>query len=106
MNVRMQMSTTACLIAFPQRGSNIPPANQRASSHSGVITMLRRCLSAVLAFGVVIALSGELFGASPKMRAHFINVGQAASALLEFPCGAVLIDAGAQDKDFAQHLAD
>jgi competence protein ComEC len=32
-----------------------------------------------------------------QMQAHFINVGQADAALLEFPCGAVLIDAGAQD---------
>jgi len=31
------------------------------------------------------------------MYAHYINVGQAAAVLLEFPCGAVLIDAGAQD---------
>jgi beta-lactamase superfamily II metal-dependent hydrolase len=32
-----------------------------------------------------------------QMQAHFINVGQADAALFEFPCGAVLIDAGAQD---------
>jgi beta-lactamase superfamily II metal-dependent hydrolase len=31
------------------------------------------------------------------MNAHYINVGQADSALLEFSCGAVLIDAGSQD---------
>ena len=30
-----------------------------------------------------------------KMIAHFINVGQADATLLEFPCGAILIDAGA-----------
>ena len=33
----------------------------------------------------------------PTMYAHFINVGQADATLLEFPCGAILIDAGAQD---------
>jgi len=32
-----------------------------------------------------------------QMQAHFINVGQADATLLEFPCGAILIDAGAQD---------
>jgi beta-lactamase superfamily II metal-dependent hydrolase len=32
-----------------------------------------------------------------SMTAHFINIGQGQSVLLEFPCGAVLIDAGAQD---------
>jgi competence protein ComEC len=40
------------------------------------------------------------------MYAHFINVGQAASVLLEFPCGAVLIDAGAQDDTYHKKLLD
>ena len=35
--------------------------------------------------------------APPSMTAHFIDVGQANATLLEFPCGAVLIDAGAAD---------
>jgi competence protein ComEC len=33
----------------------------------------------------------------PIMHAHYINVGQGAATLLEFPCGAVLIDTGSQD---------
>lgn len=32
----------------------------------------------------------------PKMKAHFINVGQGDAVLLEFPCGAVLVDAGGE----------
>lgn len=32
------------------------------------------------------------------MVAHFIDMGQANATLLEFPCGAVLIDAGAQEQ--------
>src|SRR5262249_49183489 len=35
--------------------------------------------------------------AEPQMQAHFIDVGQGACTLLEFPCGAILIDAGGQD---------
>lgn len=35
--------------------------------------------------------------AEEAMHAHFINVGQGDATLLEFPCGAILIDAGAQD---------
>src|SRR5579864_3253147 len=31
-----------------------------------------------------------------EMRAHFIDVGQGSSVLLEFSCGAVLIDAGGE----------
>lgn len=38
------------------------------------------------------------------MYAHYINVGQAAAVLLEFPCGAVLIDAGAADEAYHQKL--
>jgi competence protein ComEC len=40
------------------------------------------------------------------MFVHYINVGQAASVLLEFPCGAVLIDAGAQDDSYHKALID
>ena len=38
------------------------------------------------------------------MTAHFINVGQGDATLLEFPCGAVLIDAGGQDEDSEANL--
>lgn len=47
-------------------------------------------------------LSGQL--AVPAMYAHFINVGQAAAALLEFPCGAVLVDAGSPYDATQAHL--
>jgi beta-lactamase superfamily II metal-dependent hydrolase len=30
--------------------------------------------------------------ASQKMLVHFINVGQGAATLIEFPCGAMLVD--------------
>lgn len=58
-----------------------------------------------LVFGaslVFVHLSGA--APQPEMSAHFINVGQANSALLEFPCGAVLIDAGAESAPFADSL--
>ncbi len=38
------------------------------------------------------------------MYAHYINVGQADATLLEFPCGVILIDAGAQDDRYAEKL--
>jgi competence protein ComEC len=38
------------------------------------------------------------------MYAHYINVGQGAAVLLEFPCGAMLIDAGASDDSYQRKL--
>ena len=48
--------------------------------------------------------SVELQG--PVMKAHFVNVGQANATLLEFPCGVVLVDAGAQDDEHVDGLVD
>jgi competence protein ComEC len=47
------------------------------------------------------------FSASGQITAHYINVGQAASALVEFPSGAILIDAGGEKTDddvYGDHL--
>src|SRR4051794_29520640 len=49
--------------------------------------------------------SASTRAAEPRMRAHFIDVGQGASTLLEFPCGAILIDAGGQDAAHTEALA-
>lgn len=40
------------------------------------------------------------------MRAHFIDVGQGDATLLEFPCGAVLVDAGGKDSQTDAALYD
>lgn len=40
------------------------------------------------------------------MQAHFINAGQAACVLLEFPCGVMMIDAGAQDDTYHKKVMD
>lgn len=42
--------------------------------------------------------------ADPKMQLHVIDVGQANASILEFPCGAILIDAGAQDDEYTLKL--
>jgi competence ComEA-like helix-hairpin-helix protein len=48
----------------------------------------------IVLFVVGLSLAGSV--AAQKMRAHFIDVGQGASTLLEFPCAAVLVDAGGE----------
>jgi beta-lactamase superfamily II metal-dependent hydrolase len=45
--------------------------------------------------------------AQPEMQVHFIDVGQASAALVEFPNGAILIDAGGEvtgDTTYRDHL--
>jgi beta-lactamase superfamily II metal-dependent hydrolase len=43
---------------------------------------------------------------SASMAVHYIDVDQGAAALLEFPCGAVMIDAGGRGPAAKQHLLD
>lgn len=72
------------------------------------VGLLRRIPVSRLVFIVSAAFALGFFhqaqSAEPRMSAHCVNVGQGDATLLEFPCGAVLIDAGAQDEDAADHL--
>jgi competence protein ComEC len=59
----------------------------------------------------LISLAGLLAAASlsAQVTVHYINVGQAASALVEFRTGAILIDAGGEttsDNLYKKHLAE
>jgi beta-lactamase superfamily II metal-dependent hydrolase len=54
--------------------------------------------------GGTVAASQPLSGAT--MKAHFINMGQGNSTLLEFSCGAILIDAGGESQDTTKRLID
>lgn len=54
----------------------------------------------------LLLLSPVSLNAESVMYAHFINVGQADATLLEFPCGAVLIDAGSQDDEYTEALVN
>lgn len=58
----------------------------------------------VIIFIAAVASSVQARNADPVMFAHFINVGQSDCTLLEFPCGVVLIDAGAETSRYEDDL--
>lgn len=53
---------------------------------------------------VAIAPAATAQDREPLMWAHFINAGQSDCTLLEFPCGAVLIDTGAETSQYQDDL--
>lgn len=55
-------------------------------------------LALVLTAGVGLAAAPKPVP-PPEMRVHFIDVGQGAATLLEFPCGAMLVDTGGEKND-------
>lgn len=55
----------------------------------------KRRVTFFLFLSIFYCIAGVNGQSSPKMYAHFIDVGQAQAILLEFPKGAILIDAGA-----------
>ncbi len=58
-------------------------------------------LLAILTSALAVLAAPPVLAESPEnlsfMRAHFIDVGQGDATLLDFPCAAVLVDAGAPD---------
>lgn len=60
-------------------------------------TPLRDSVRAITCLAVLLSPTSSGSAENGTMVAHFVDVGQANATLLEFPCGAVLVDAGAQD---------
>lgn len=67
--------------------------------------MYRAAFRFVLYFALAVFLAAAALS-QPLMYAHYINVGQGDATLLEFPCGAVLIDTGAQDQAYVDSLLE
>ena len=61
-------------------------------------------LTAVVSIGLCLAVPSASSQPSSTMTVHFIEVGQALSTLVEFPCGAMLVDTGSQDAASDRHL--
>ena len=59
----------------------------------------------ILALVNLLILVVSARGEDQVMVAHYIDVGQGLWVLLEFPCGADLIDTGAQDDEHVEYLA-
>lgn len=71
--------------------------------------MFLRNRTIILATLLSFCYSANVFAQQPDpktMIAHFIDVGQGDATLLEFPCGAILIDAGGQDENSEKKLID
>ncbi len=71
----------------------------------------RQSVAALLTGALLLVLLAAIpaFGTEPKMRVHLIDVGQGDATLLEFPCGAILVDTGGEkngDFDGDQALMD
>ena len=60
--------------------------------------MTRRLRALFSSLALVATLAHAHQDAPARMRMHFIDVGQGSATLLEFKCGAVLIDTGAASK--------
>lgn len=70
---------------------------------------IKKLILPFIAFVFLVSLACALFSAQqevPRMTAHYIDVGQGDATLLEFPCGAVLLDTGAQDDTHVKVLID
>lgn len=59
-----------------------------------------------IAIAILFILPCIFAQAQNKMTAHFIDVGQGEATLLEFPCGAILIDAGGENNESDARLID
>jgi competence protein ComEC len=66
--------------------------------------LLRATLLGLVAFASSCLFAVPSSAAGPVMTAHYIDVGQGACALLEFPCGVVLIDTGGDSDARTQSL--
>ncbi len=54
---------------------------------------------------VILSFVVSVLTIQAQMRVHLINVGQGCATLIEFPCAAILIDAGGENNQFC-HSAD
>ena len=63
-----------------------------------------RKISRLIPSLLLFLLTAQTRGQDSLMYVHYIDVGQGASVLLEFPCGAILIDAGAADDSYHKAL--
>ncbi len=62
------------------------------------------CIIVCLLDGIAFPAASQITPQSEAMAVHFIDVGQADASLIEFPCGAVLIDAGVENENRVEQL--
>src|SRR4051812_767247 len=82
-----------------------PPTRRRWRVSADERNMSMKCVRRLVGWLGVLLLCSPAQGQEPTMVAHYIDVGQGLSVLLEFPCGAVLIDTGSQDAEHIDSLS-
>jgi competence protein ComEC len=88
---------TLALFIYYQRESLFISKNGLLREISGKRLIVRILISMIALFTLTIIWSGILFPTKKELKVTYIDVGQGASAMIETPCGKViLIDAGGE----------
>src|SRR5690242_12338473 len=95
-----------------ERGEGATCARRALDSKRGSAAVPIACIFLVLAFGISRASAdaanspdtGRNSFAGNAMHVHFIDVGDGAATLVEFPCGVVMIDAGGESNQTTEAL--
>jgi competence protein ComEC len=105
--VRSEPNRHSSVVTFPQVGQSLTLLNE--DPRRGYYHVRLEDGRTGWVYGTFVSRTRELAATGrgadqDTATVHFIDVDQANSALLEFPCAAVLIDAGARDAAGIDHL--
>lgn len=110
--VRAAPDRTSAALAFPAIGTRLDLLDDGARQHSYYHVRLPDGREGWVYRSFVQRVAGQPDSAAftglggDRLAVHYIDVEQGNSALLEFPCGAILIDAGGRGEAAGRHLIE